>query len=186
MSVLSDNYKRIVSEIEEKMTNKEDLEFVKEKVAELSMLFMDIIDNLADKTEEKMRQMEEKQKQIEAKMEAVESAINEIEGDIYEEDGNFDFEIVCPYCNYEFTAEITGKDEITCPECNNIIELDWNEEDEDSCTGHCSNCHGCEEDEDDFEDDEMDHHTGHEFELELNQAEEENQINNLVFFLSLI
>lgn len=154
MSVLSDNYKRIVSEIEAKITNPEELEFVKEKVAELSMLFMDIIDNLADKTEEKMKQMEEKQKQIEAKIEAVEGAVNEIEGDIYEDDGNFDFEIVCPYCNYEFTAEITGKDEITCPECNNIIELDWNEEDEEGCQGHCSGCHGCEEEEDNFEEDE--------------------------------
>ncbi len=156
MSVLSDNYKRIVSEIEGKITNPEELEFVKEKVAELSMLFMDIIDNLADKTEEKMKQMEEKQKQIEDKINMVESAVNEIEGDIYEEDGNFDFEIICPYCNYEFTAEITGKDEITCPECNNIIELDWNEEEEDGCTGHCSGCHGCEEEEEDFAEDEQD------------------------------
>ena len=31
MSVLSDNYKRIISELETKITNSEDLEFVKEK-----------------------------------------------------------------------------------------------------------------------------------------------------------
>ena len=131
MSVLSDNYKRIISEIEGKLTNKEDLEFVKEKVSELSMLFMDIIDSLTEKADEKIKQIEEKQKQIEAKMEQVENAVNDIESDIYvEEDGNFDFEIVCPYCNNEFVTEINGKDEITCPECNNVIELDWNDEEE--------------------------------------------------------
>lgn len=46
------------------------------------------------------------------------------------------------------------KNEIKCPECNNIIELDWNDEEEDCCSGHCSSCHGCgsEEENDDEED----------------------------------
>ena len=48
MSVLKDNYKRIMSEIEQKITNTEDLEYVKEKVSELSMIFMDVIDNLTN------------------------------------------------------------------------------------------------------------------------------------------
>ena len=157
MSVLSDNYKRIISEIEEKITNPEDLEFVKEKVSELSVLFMDIIDNLTEKADEKMKQIEEKQKKIEAKMEEVENTINEIESDIYvEEDGNFDFEIVCPYCSHEFVAEINGKSEIQCPECDNIIELDWNDEEDADCTGHCSSCHGCSDDFEDEEDNEDD------------------------------
>lgn len=157
MSVLSDNYKRIISEIEGKISNPDELEFVKEKVSELSMVFMDIIDSLTEKADEKIRQIEEKQKQIEDKMSQVESVVNEIESDIYEEDdGNFDFEIVCPYCNYEFVAEINGKNEITCPECNNIIELDWNEEDDESCLGHCSGCHGCEEEFDEDEEDNED------------------------------
>ena len=157
MSVLSDNYKRIISEIEGKITNQEELEFVKEKVSELSMLFMDIIDSLTEKADEKIKQIEEKQKQIEAKMEQVENAVNDIESDIYvEEDGNFDFEIVCPYCNNEFITEINGKDEITCPECNNVIELDWNEEEDEGCSGHCSSCHGCSDELEDDEDNEDD------------------------------
>lgn len=156
MSVLSDNYKRIISEIEGKITNPEELEFVKEKVSEISMLFMDVIDNLTEKTDEKIRQIEEKQKQIENKMSQVENVVNEIESDIYVEDdeGNFDFEIVCPYCNNEFVAEINGKSEILCPECNNIIELDWNDEENDCCSGHCSSCHGCDEDFDENDDEE--------------------------------
>jgi len=152
MSVLSDNYKRIVSEIEEKLSNPEELEFVKEKISELSMLFMDMIDSLAEKADEKIKQIEEKQKQIESKMSEVENAVNEIESDIYtEEEGSFDFEIVCPYCSHEFVAEINGKNEIACPECNNIIELDWNEEEDEGCSGHCGGCHGCGEE---FEEDE--------------------------------
>ena len=158
MSVLSDNYKRIISEIEGKISNPEELEFVKEKVSELSMLFMDIIDSLAERADEKIKQIEEKQKQIEDKMSQVENVVNEIESDIYvEEDGNFDFEIVCPYCNYEFVTEIDGKNEVTCPECNNIIELDWNDEEEsEGCSGHCSSCHGCSDDFEDEEDNEDD------------------------------
>ena len=154
MSVLSDNYKRIISEIEGKITNPEELDFIKEKLSELSMLFMDIIDNLTEKADEKIRQIEEKQKQIEDKMSQVESVVNEIESDIYiEEDGNFDFEIVCPYCDNEFVAEINGKNEISCPDCNNIIELDWNEEEDHGCLGHCGGCHGCLDGEEYNEDD---------------------------------
>ena len=154
MSVLSDNYKRIVSEIETKLTNPDEVEFVKEKISELSMLFMDIIDGITDKADEKIKQIEEKQRQIEVKMEQVQNAVDEIESDIYtvdEEDGSFDFEIVCPYCDNEFVTEIDGRNEIICPECNNVIELDWNDDEEEGCSGHCSSCHGCS---DDFEDDE--------------------------------
>lgn len=160
MSVLSDNYKKIIAEVEERITNPEDLEFVKEKMSELSIIFMDIIDNLTDKADEKIKQIEEKQKMLESKMGEVEKAVNEIEGDIYEEndDEAFEFEIVCPYCDYEFTAEITGKEEITCPECNNVIELDWNDEEDGSscCSGHCHSCHGCEEDDNCDDEDEND------------------------------
>lgn len=150
MSVLSDNYKKIISEMEEKITNPKELDFVKQKISELSMLFMETIDNLNNATEKKIKEIEERQKQIELKVSKVEDSVNDIESDIYTEEEGYDFEIVCPYCNYEFQAEINGKNEIVCPECNNMIELDWNEEEEDCCSGGCLGCHGCgsEEDED--------------------------------------
>ena len=145
MSVLSDNYKRILTEIETNITNPEEREFVKEKISELSISFMEAIENIDSKTDERLKLIEEKQKQIENKMYHVESVVNEIESDIYEEDDNdnYDFEIVCPYCNNEFFTEIIEKNEIKCPNCNNIIELDWNEEEENECEGHCCSCHGC-------------------------------------------
>ena len=67
---------------------------------------------------------------------------------------NFDFEITCPYCNYEFFVDIDeNKTEIECPECKNTIELDWSGDIEDepkenktknsNFQGGCPGCHGC-------------------------------------------
>ena len=120
-------------------------ELIKEKVSELSMLFINMIDNMNDMVENKIKKMEEKQKDIDTKLNILQTNVNEIENDIYdEEDGEYDFEIVCPYCNNEFVADINSEEntEIECPECHNIIELDWNEEE---CGGCCSGCDGCEE-----------------------------------------
>ena len=64
MSVMSDNYKRIMTEIEEKISNPEDLEFVKEKFAELSTMFIEIIDNLTEKTDAKINELEQRQQYI--------------------------------------------------------------------------------------------------------------------------
>ena len=76
------------------------------------------------------------------------------------EDEDYDFEIVCPYCNQEFVADIEDelKEEIECPECHNKIELDWDGEDDDCCSGGCCGCGhhdecGCEEDEEDSDTD---------------------------------
>jgi len=63
------------------------------------------------------------------------------------------FEIVCPYCEYEFVIDANeDKKEVECPECKNIIELDWsgNLDEDDECSGHCHGCSGCgDSDEDD-------------------------------------
>ena len=45
MSVFKDDYNRIVSEIEQNITYQEQLKFIKEKISELSMIFLDAIDN---------------------------------------------------------------------------------------------------------------------------------------------
>ncbi len=92
----------------------------------------------------------------------MQQVIDNIEKDIYSEDG-FDFEIVCPYCDYEFIIDLDeNKTEIECPECQNIIELDWtgdideenqNQDKQHGCNGSCHGCSGC--DEDDDEDDDM-------------------------------
>ena len=68
--------------------------------------------------------------------------------DIYDEEPESEFLINCPYCNFEFDADIDEDfNEIRCPECGNLIELDWNgnpDNDQDKgCGGNCSNCGGC-------------------------------------------
>ncbi len=153
MSNLSKEYDRILSEIEQVISNEEEKKIVKEKVSEISMLFINTMDNMSNIIDNKLKEMEEKQNNLDNKLNKIQSTVNEIESDIYEEElGEYDFEIVCPYCNNEFVTDLSlmneEKTEIKCPECNNIIELDWNDDEEsDCCSGHCGSCHGCGDDE---------------------------------------
>ena len=99
-----------------------------------------------------MKEIKENQKLMTEKISKMQQVIDHIENDIYSDEG-FDFEIVCPYCEYEFVIDANeDKKEVECPECKNIIELDWSGdlEEDDGCSGHCCGCSGCESsDEDD-------------------------------------
>ncbi len=159
MSELSNKYREIMDEIDKKITDEEQLNFVKSKVSEISIIFIDIIDRLSEVIDEKVIDIEKGQKSIEKKLAKVQNAIDVIEKDIY--DDNMETEIVCPYCNNEFLAELNDEDEseIECPECHNIIELDMNGDIEDEflgCSGNCHSCGGCEiENNEDDEDEDM-------------------------------
>ena len=75
-----------------------------------------------------IQNIEDKQKKHEEKIDEMAQKMKELCKDIYE-DEYADFEIVCPYCNYHFDADIDEtRNEIVCPECTNIIELDWDED----------------------------------------------------------
>lgn len=144
MSDMKGKYKKILEDLEQNIKDPEDLLYTKEKFMELTLVFMDIIDRLTALTDARIKEIEDRQEKINNKINSVQSMVDEIEGDIYEEDDDYEFEIVCPYCNYEFTTDIEDgeKDEVKCPNCNNIIELDWNSEDEFACGGDCSHCDG--------------------------------------------
>ncbi len=146
MSDLKNHYQAILTELENHFQNEEDRAFVLNKFQELSMMFMDVIDRLTYLTDIRVKEVEEKQKEIDSRIETVKKAVDGIENDIYEDDEAYEFEIVCPYCNHEFVADINSEEnlEVECPECHNIIELDWNEDEE--CGGCCSHCNGCEDD----------------------------------------
>jgi hypothetical protein len=147
MSDLKNHYQSILTELENHFQDEGERVFVLNKFQELSMMFMDVIDRLTNLTDMRIKEVEEKQKTIESQIDVVKKAVDGIENDIYEEDEPYEFEIVCPYCNNEFVADINSDEntEIECPECHNIIELDWNGEEE--CGGCCSHCGGCEDDE---------------------------------------
>ena len=143
MSDIKGKYKKILEDLENNIKDPEDLLYAKERFMELTLFFMDIVDRLTALTDARIHEIEEKQEEINSKINNVQTIIDEIEGDIYEPNDEYEFEIVCPYCNYEFTTDIADeeKDEIKCPECNNIIELDWNGDEEYACSGDCSHCH---------------------------------------------
>ena len=155
MSKLSEEYLKIIKDIEEHISDKEERKYVIKKMSELSSLYIDIIDRVTDVNSKRMENLEKHQEEIDSKLSKVKNTVDLIKKDIYEDD-DYDFEIVCPYCNHEFVADIEDelKEEIRCPECHNIIELDWDEDDEEEgCSGCCSSCHGhdeCEEDDEDI------------------------------------
>ena len=70
--------------------------------------------------------------------------------DVENNQNEYDFEIVCPYCENEFLIDLKQKN-FECPKCNNLIELDWTgnmeeeqEQKSNGCAGKCSGCKGCE------------------------------------------
>lgn len=139
MSDLTKRFQEIMKDIENNVSDKDVLDYVNKKISEISMLHMEVIDDMASIIKDKIESMEKVQKAMESKISKIEATVTGIENDIY--DDGFDFEIVCPYCNTEFTADVESKSDIRCPECQNIIELDWNaDEFSGACSGHCSSC----------------------------------------------
>ena len=150
MSEIGIEYKRIMEEIEKTISNEEERKFVKSKLAELSISFIDIIDRITKATDMKIKEIERNQDNIEKKMSSIEAIVDNIENDIYEDgdsDEDYEFEVVCPYCNYEFSVDMDNveKDEVECPECHNVIELDWSCDGEcdSDCEDGCDSCSGC-------------------------------------------
>lgn len=148
MSDLKSRYQTILKELESNIKDENERKFVIQKFQELSVVFMDIIDRLTYITDIRVNQVEEKQKEIEKKLGEVQKVVDGIENDIYEEEEPYEFEITCPYCNHEFVSDVSSEanTEVECPECHNIIELDWNSEDDD-CSSNCTHCsHDCSQD----------------------------------------
>lgn len=157
MSDLKREYKSFMEDIEKNIENPKDLEYIKDRAADLFTNILQQLDEIINFKEEKVESIVKRQDELEEKFNKVQGIVNNIENDIYAEDG-FDFEIICPYCENEFVIdEDDNRTEVQCPECKNIIELDWSDGlENDECGGHCSHCHGCaDEDEEEEEDDDM-------------------------------
>lgn len=123
---------------------------LKQRTSDLFLEISDVVQNILDYNDIKLLRITKAQENIDKKISKIETMFQNIQNDIYgEEEGEFD--VVCPYCNKEFTVDYNENNtEIECPECKNIIELDWNLDDE--CGGNCSHCKGCSnEDEEDDE-----------------------------------
>lgn len=160
MSELGNKLNEILADVEKHIKNPEDLDYVKEQIITVANMFVEAMENITDRYGEKIKRMETIQDELAKRMEAITRTVDEIEKDIYEpeEEESYDFEIVCPYCNHEFVTDAIEnvKNEVICPECKNVIELDWNVDQESSCSGSCSHCSGCadEEEIEEYDDDE--------------------------------
>lgn len=144
-------FAKILSDIEKAIKDPNELEFVKGKILELSVIFMDItnralesnsqyeiLSNKIDSIQKSLKRIEEDIYIDEDEEEYDEyNSDNLIQGNYNNED-DFEFEIQCPYCNYEFVVgqDADLKDEIECPKCHKEIELDW----DDYCDGECDHC----------------------------------------------
>ena len=167
MANLKKRFKEILEDLDKNIKNKEDLEYIKTQVYNISLLFLDEMDKIAELNLGKLNIMLEREKELGQKISRMEKIISNIEKEVFVS-AECDFEIICPYCNTTFVEDLAngGVSEVKCPECGNTIELDWHEEGEcgHSCGGHCSNCEDCEDeeeldeydDEEDYEEDEED------------------------------
>lgn len=147
---------QFLKDIEKNIKNEEEVEYLKERTNKLISVFFEEMDKIIGIEEKKIDKIVEKQNEMEKQIKKMQNVIENIEKDIYIED-EFDFDIVCPYCDYEFAIEYSEEEsEIECPECHNIIELDWSGDIEEKalgCAGNCSQCGGCGNEEDDKEED---------------------------------
>ncbi len=138
MANLKKRFKEILDDIEKNIKNKDDLEYIKSQIYNISILFLDELDKLAEFNVNKLSVMLDREKELCKKVTKMEKIITNLEKEVFSS-SECDFEIVCPYCNTEFVEDLEDNTdrEIKCPECGNTIELDWNEDEE--CDEDC-NC----------------------------------------------
>ena len=135
-----------IKDLEKNIKDENELSYLKERTAKLYNVVVNELENAVNYKEDQIQKLEKRQDESNDRLDEMEEVLRNITRDIYEDDE--DFEIICPYCNNEFDADIDEtKNEIICPECQNVIELDWGLDQNDStCKGNCSGCGGCNDD----------------------------------------
>ena len=140
---LKNEMNSFMKDIKSKITNQEEREFILDRTAQLFNIIVNEIGNVLNYKNNEILALESRQKEIDDKMEEMETVLKNIIRDIYEDEE--DFEIICPYCNNEFNADVNEDiNVVVCPECENVIELDWGNDNQNDCNGNCSGCGNCE------------------------------------------
>ena len=119
--MLNKKFKEVIKNLEQNITDREDLAYSKSQITELAMTFIDELDRIENSYKSKIEACE-------IRINSLEESINRLENDLFDEDyDDTDLEhIKCPYCNTNFFIEFDNtKKEVKCPDCKNIIELDW-------------------------------------------------------------
>ena len=106
MSDLQKKLNKVISDIEKNLKNKEDLEYVKTQIYNIYTIFLDEFDEIESKYNERMENILIKCKVLDDRMNEIEDSIEKIESDIYVKvNEEFDFDVICPYCDAEFSVE---------------------------------------------------------------------------------
>lgn len=128
-------YQEILKKLEEGITGKENLELAKSLLLELTNAYDDALKNITIRDNERIDELENEVNQIEIYL-----GLNQndeiVSDDAYNKEDESDFEISesikCPYCGYEFLVKYNEENsEAICPHCKNIIELDWEDFEDD-------------------------------------------------------
>ena len=146
---LKEEIRNYLKDLEGIVTNEEELNKLKIRTYSFVDKVLNEVEEIIEYKEKDIEDLKEKQDIIEQRTEDMAKRLNNMYEDIYEE--YEDFQIECPYCNYEFETSIDqSNSKIICPKCTNIIELDWSGDpdsdvidDEHGCGGDCPHCGGC-------------------------------------------
>lgn len=150
MADISKKYQEILHGLEKNVKDKNELNLLKSQISELVVFYTDIINKTAF-IEDSINKVDRNIKRLADRIENIEYDIyidndeNDVEkleelGEDQMHDNDFEFEITCPYCDYEFLTDSSSKNQnaIRCPKCKKIIQLDWHSEE--VCNGECSSC----------------------------------------------
>lgn len=125
---LSNEMNQFLRDIKENIKNPEELSYILKRTENFFDAVIKEVEEIMKYKEKEFKKLEKKQKDQDKEINEMQEKVRDLYKDIYDEEYG-DFEIICPYCNYLFNADIDESNkEIICPECNNIIELDWDEE----------------------------------------------------------
>lgn len=139
---------KFFEDVDKHIKDPEEVLYIKQRTTELVDFVVGEIEKIIDYKEDKLNAIIKKQERTDRIIQVLSDKMDNVYEDIYDEEPESEFLINCPYCNFEFDADIDEDfNEIRCPECGNLIELDWNgnpDNDQDKgCGGNCSNCGGC-------------------------------------------
>ena len=129
MSKFEEQYQKIIKTLENNIKDEEKLGLAKYQLDKMIQSIVDDFSDVLDRYDEKIEFIEknniknnERLRELEEKLESFEKMI-ELE--------DYDIFVTCPYCGFEFQTEYDETiTEIPCPECQELIEIDWDDEEE--------------------------------------------------------
>lgn len=123
--MLKNKFKEVIKNLEKNIDSQKDLEYAKAQVTELTMTYLEELGKIEEIYDKKVSVCEDR-------IEDLEQTMEKLDNEIFTDEETDLEPINCPYCNTRFLIEFdNSKTEVKCPECKNLIELDWEDFDED-------------------------------------------------------